>query len=242
MKLSISALALSVCSYFAFSSVGHAQVVEFNQLPSVSLGAPLPVAPFGTTYYPILPPYVYHTTLKLWGYGTPTNTVIPSITFAVDDDKGTLPSCSGNYPKHLGIDYAAPAGTAVYAIADGVVRRANGFTGVGDYYVVVESGSLNKWTTLYGHLNAPPSYFGLGTNLSYPVKKGDFLGTLYNYRDLGDIPHLHLGIRGAPYSNVTASDPNSSTRGYACATDSNYQLNKYKFVSPQAYNYYTPYW
>jgi murein DD-endopeptidase MepM/ murein hydrolase activator NlpD len=231
MKLIVSALVLT-CTV-GLNSV-HAQTIEFSQLSVASLGAPLPVAPFGTSYYPILPPYVFHQTLKTWGTGTFTGSVVPSIGFNADDDKGTSPICSGKYPKHLGTDYAAPAGTAVYAIADGTAVRVGTFTSSGDQYVVMESGSSQKWTTLYGHLNTP------NVSVGTKIIKGAFLATLFNYRDLGDIPHLHMGIRNGAYT--TTSGTSDSTRGFACASDPTYQLNKYKFVSPEVYKYLTPYY
>ncbi len=216
----------------AIASTASAVTVEFSQLPFVSLGAPLPYASFGTTYFPIVP--TYHTTLKSWGYGTPTGTIVPSIGFGVDDYPGTTKSCSGNYPKHLGTDYAAPSGTQVFAIADGFVRRSNAFTGTGDYYVVVESGSTDKWTTLYGHLN--PTSFGIGTNLNIQVTKGALIGTLFNYHDFGDIPHLHMGIHKGAYNGT-----GEANMGYVCP-NTQYQLNKYNFVSPEPFNYYTPFY
>lgn len=205
MKRFVSILVVSTVVSAALVLETHAAIVEFNQLPSTNLSAPLPFASFGTAYYPIVP--TYHTTQKIWGYGTPTGTIIPSVYFSADDNVGVTAYCSGKYPKHLGTDYAAPAGTQVFAIADGKVRRIGGFTGIGDSYVVVESGSTDKWTTLYGHLNAPS--VGLGATIT----KGMLVGTLYNYRELGDIPHLHLGIRKGVYMDVPAGNVNSSTRG-----------------------------
>lgn len=236
MKHLVSSLAL-VCA--AASTTVGAQTIEFSQLGVASLGVPLPVASFGTTYSPVLPPYVLHTLARQWGYGTFTGTIIPSISFGADDNKGISPSemCGSNFPKHIGTDYAGAAGTPVYAIADGTVKRVGGFTGLGDYYVVVESGNSQKWTTLYGHLNQPP--FPSTTNGATTIKKGAMIGTLFNFRSYGDIPHLHMGIRNGAYMNVAYSDKNSPTRGFACSTDPQYQANKYNFVSPEQFKYFT---
>jgi murein DD-endopeptidase MepM/ murein hydrolase activator NlpD len=201
MKQIVSSLALACAT--ATTSVG-AQTIEFSQLGAASLGAPLPVASFGTSYAPLFTPYVLHTLARSWGYGSFTGNIIPSISFGVDDNKGTpvnssgIPTgCGGNFPKHLGTDYAAAAGTPVYAIADGIIRKANYFTtGLGDYHIVVESGNTDKWTTLYGHLNPTADR---GTALSKPVKKGELIGTLFNYRVGIDIPHLHMGIHKGAY-------------------------------------------
>lgn len=239
MKRIISSVVLA-CAVVA-TPVG-AQTIEFSHLGVASLGAPLPVISFGTSYAPLFPPYVLHTLARPWCYGSFTGNIVPSIPFGLDDNKGISPSemCGANFPKHIGTDYAAAAGTPVYAIADGTVKRVGGFTGVGDYYVVVESGSSQKWTTLYGHLNPPP--FPTTTNGVTTIKKGALIGTLFNYRSYGDIPHLHMGIRNGAYMNVAFSNSGSSTRGFACATDPQYQANKYNFVSPEQFKYFTLYY
>lgn len=236
MKRIVSSLVVS--SLFLSHASLNAQTIERSQVYLANLGAPLPVSPYGKTSYPYYPTaYPWHSLLKPWGYGSPVGVVIPSIAFGVDDDKGAPRSCQNNtFNKHLGTDYAGPAGMYVYAIADGTVKRVGGFTGIGDYYVVVESGYNEKWTTLYGHLN--PSTVAL----SKVVRKGDLIGTLYNYQEGGDIPHLHLGIRLSPYANVLSSNKDSSTRGFACLENPEYQLNKFKFTSPDQLRFLTNYY
>jgi Peptidase family M23 len=255
MKHIVSSLAIA-CA--AVTTTVGAQVIEFSQLASASLQAPLPVIPNGTSYIGN-PPYTKRSPLVLWGV---TKAVVPSIRFDVYDDKGVQwedkcpsltspPVRNSIFPKHLGTDYAGPAGTPVYAIADGVITRVNTFTDSNDYYVVIESGSTNKWTTLYGHLNKPPSYPSVLTpwidkfNRNLPVKKGDQIGVFFNYNAHGDIPHLHMGIRKGAYDSSTAV----SAKGYVCEVspstlkpDATYYSNKYNFVSPEVYRYYTPYY
>ena len=74
------------------------------------------------------------------------------------------------------------------------------------------------------------------------IKRGDVIGTLFDYRVDGDIPHLHLGIRLSPYVDVTADNSNSSTRGYACAENANYQANQFMFISSEQLKYFTYYY
>lgn len=237
-----------VVSFVVFShDPASAQTIERSQLASANLGAPLPISPYGKSSFPYFATTApWHQQYQYWGYGSPVGLVIPSIAFGVDDDKGAPRNCLNNtFNKHLGTDYAAPAGTNVYAIADGTIKRMNGFTGVGDYYVVVESGVNEKWTTLYGHLNKPLAWplFGIGNlDMNKPIKKGELIGTIFDFRTGGDIPHLHLGIRLSEYVNVGSAHKDSSTRGYACLEDANYQLNKYKFRSPETLRYYTQYY
>lgn len=249
-------LTIVASGFFGVTSI-NAQIIERSQLPSANLGAPLPVSPFGTMSYPLFPSATtWHGSTKSWGYGSPYGNVIPSIAFLADDDKGAPKSCTNGstWNKHLGTDYAAPAGTKVYAIADGIIKRINTFSSkivngksvsVGDYFLVVESGNNEKWTTLYGHLEKPPAWplLGIGNlDMNVSIKKGDLIGTLFNYRESGDIPHLHLGIRLSPYANVLFSHKDSSTRGYACLENPDYQLNKFKFTSPEQLRFLTNYY
>ena len=239
-KHSVSSLTLSSI-ILTLANTSSAQTIERSQIPSTTFNAPLPVAPFGTQSFPLFPATTtWHSLTRFWGYGAPGNAVVPSIAFLADDNKGLSAAdmCGTNFPKHLGTDYAAPAGTMVYAIADGKVRRVNGFTvGLGDYYVVVESGNNEKWTTLYGHLNNLGSTMPVGKI----IKKGDPIGTLFNFREGGDVPHLHLGIRLSEYVDVPYTDVRSSTRGFACQANVSAN-NNYKFTSPEALRYITNYW
>ncbi|MES2300033.1 MAG: M23 family metallopeptidase [Pseudomonadota bacterium] len=233
--------------FLAFSGtavVAGAQTIEFSQIPKTTFRAPLPIAPFGRLYFPtnaganpissiFIKP---HSTPKPWGTGTFGNTVVPSISFGVDDDKGATKDCDKktHYYKHLGADYASPPGFPVYAIADGIVKRVNGFTSgvpsVNDWYVLVESGSKEKWTALYGHLNNPSLPHGL--NLNVAIKKGDLIGTIYDYHYSGDIPHLHLGIHKGPADA-------QGVQGFKCASDKDFATVKAAFMAPESLKYET---
>jgi murein DD-endopeptidase MepM/ murein hydrolase activator NlpD len=213
---------------FSIVSVASiAQTVEFSQIYSATFRAPLGVRSNGFSY---VQPAACNTTTKPWS-------AIPSIRFDTPDDKGTTPSCSGQYPMHLGTDYAGPAGGIVYAIADGYVKRSGYYTTtatgqiLGDGYVVVESGSSNKWTATYGHL-VYKSY-----TIGQFVKKGDPIGTLFNFTYAGDVPHLHLSIHKGLYDGT-----NTSVRGFACKTDPKYVLNRYDFISPEPMKFETYYY
>lgn len=246
-KHSVSTVTLSSI-ILALANTTSAQTIERSGIPYAVFNAPLPVAPYKITSLPSNGSSPFRTQTKNWGYGLPGEKVIPSIPFLADDNKGISPDdmCGTNFPKHLGTDYAAPAGTNVYAIADGIVRRVNFFSSkkifgitinVGDHFVVVESGSNDRWTTLYGHLNTPA--FAQTKEGTTKVKKGDLIGTLFNYRENGDVPHLHLGIRLDKYDS--SGGINASTRGYACQDLINANSN-YKFTSPEVLRYITNYW
>ncbi|MEA3383539.1 MAG: peptidoglycan DD-metalloendopeptidase family protein [Campylobacterota bacterium] len=99
------------------------------------------------------------------------------------------------YRAHLGVDYAAPTGRAVYATADGkVIHKAR----KGGYGKTVMIKHKNGYKSLYAHLNSYSSKIKKG---SY-VKQGTFIGRVGSTgRSTG--PHLHFGI----YKNGRAVNP-----------------------------------
>lgn len=90
-----------------------------------------------------------------------------------------------NRPHH-GTDYAAPSGTPVSAVADGVVtarRRERGFGNV----VKIRHNAV--YTTLYAHL----SRFGAGVRQGARIKQGHVIGYVGS-TGLATGPHLHFQI------------------------------------------------
>jgi murein DD-endopeptidase MepM/ murein hydrolase activator NlpD len=87
---------------------------------------------------------------------------------------------------HLGVDYAAPHGTPVSAVADGVVRSA-GFKGDYGRLVVLDHG--NNYRTMYGHL----SQIAKGLAPGVKVQQGDLLGNVGS-SGLATGPHLDFRI------------------------------------------------
>lgn len=91
----------------------------------------------------------------------------------------------GGRRQHTGIDLAAPTGTPVYATADGVVSRADWFSGYG-LFISLEHGAAMQ--TRYGHLSR------LAVAAGDAVKKGDLIGYVGSTgRSTG--PHLHYEVR-----------------------------------------------
>ncbi len=75
-----------------------------------------------------------------------------------------------NYRRpHRGIDYAAPAGTPIHAIGDGVVI-AKGYTRGAGYYIKIRHNSL--YTSGYNHLSG----YKRGIRKGSEVKQGDVIG------------------------------------------------------------------
>jgi murein DD-endopeptidase MepM/ murein hydrolase activator NlpD len=87
---------------------------------------------------------------------------------------------------HLGVDYAAPQGTPVSAVADGVVRSA-GFRG--DYGRLVVLDHDGEYRTMYGHL----SKIAKGLAPGVKVSQGDLLGNV-GMSGLATGPHLDFRL------------------------------------------------
>jgi murein DD-endopeptidase MepM/ murein hydrolase activator NlpD len=95
---------------------------------------------------------------------------------------------------HLGIDYAAPTGTPVYAAADGRVKFAGRKGGYGNLVILSHGSAYETW---YGHLNA----FGRGIRTGKVVKQSDKIGTV-GATGLATGPHLDYRMkRGSGFVN-----------------------------------------
>jgi murein DD-endopeptidase MepM/ murein hydrolase activator NlpD len=93
-------------------------------------------------------------------------------------------TCNDKYSyRHTGVDFAAPAGTAVYAAADGTVAEWGSLGDRWKWYVVLDHD--HKFTTSYLHLEKPMVHLGLR------FRKGARLGTVAQMEG----PHLHFGVR-----------------------------------------------
>jgi murein DD-endopeptidase MepM/ murein hydrolase activator NlpD len=88
---------------------------------------------------------------------------------------------------HIGIDYVAPVGTPVVAVADGTVLFAGPFSGYGNLIIIQHSGG---YTTHYGHLSAYAPNLTVGGR----VQRGQVLGKVGS-TGLSSGPHLHFEIR-----------------------------------------------
>ena len=88
---------------------------------------------------------------------------------------------------HSGIDIAAPRGTAVYAAADGIVKKAELMDGWGNLVVIEHSGG---YSTFYAHLDeflvSPGGKVERGQKVASVGSTGNSTG-----------PHLHYEVRKA---------------------------------------------
>jgi murein DD-endopeptidase MepM/ murein hydrolase activator NlpD len=87
---------------------------------------------------------------------------------------------------HLGVDYAAPVGTPVWASASGKVAEVGMRPGSGNTVVISHGGGL---TTRYYHL----SRFAKGLRAGQPIKQKEVLGYV-GTTGLSTGPHLHFSV------------------------------------------------
>jgi len=99
---------------------------------------------------------------------------------------------------HLGIDYAAPSGTKIYASAEGKVIFKGKKGGYGNTIILQHDYGFQ---TLYAHLKGYKPSLKKG---SY-VKKGELIAYV-GTSGLSTGPHLHFGV----YKNSQAINPNSA--------------------------------
>jgi murein DD-endopeptidase MepM/ murein hydrolase activator NlpD len=90
------------------------------------------------------------------------------------------------YGTHKGVDYGAPAGTAVWAVGDGTVTFAGPNGGYGN---VVYIRHANGFETRYAHLSA----FGKAAHSGKHIAQKDVLGYV-GATGLATGPHLHFEV------------------------------------------------
>lgn len=104
-----------------------------------------------------------------------------------------------SWRAHQGVDYAAPAGTRVRAVGDGIVEFAGRQGGYGNM-VIVRHDARNS--TAYAHLKA----FGRGIRSGARVAQGDTVG-LVGQTGWATGPHLHYEFRVAGAARNPLSVP-----------------------------------
>lgn len=97
---------------------------------------------------------------------------------------------------HHGVDYAAPSGTPVYSVGDGVVTAKAWDTKGGGNYIKIKHNST--YTTEYMHLRGFASGIQVGTH----VKQGQLIGYV-GMTGTATGPHLDYRV----FKNGTAIDP-----------------------------------
>lgn len=107
------------------------------------------------------------------------------------------------YRPHHGIDYAAPTGTPISAVGDGVVIF-KGWKGGYGRFVEIRHGS-SGYVSEYGHMSRFMRGVGVGTH----VRQGQIIGYVGS-TGLSTGPHLHFGFeRYGKWVNFLAIKPSS---------------------------------
>ena len=104
---------------------------------------------------------------------------------------------------HKGIDYGAPTGTRVRAVADASVEFAGRQGGYGNLVILKHQGA---YSTAYGHLSA----FGPGIRKGARISQGDTIGFV-GQTGVATGPHLHYEFRvnSQQVNPMTASLPDA---------------------------------
>lgn len=106
---------------------------------------------------------------------------------------------------HRGVDYAAPMGTEIFAVGDGVITQRGWHGGYGNIVRVRHS---NGYETGYGHMSS----FASGQEIGTYVRQGEVIGYVGS-TGLSTGPHLHFEMkRSGSYVNpaneiVPPADP-----------------------------------
>ena len=92
---------------------------------------------------------------------------------------------SGEGAYHTGVDLKAPSGTPVRVSADGVVVRAERFSGYGRLVIVDHGGGVQTW---YAHLSQ------FSVMAGQEIRRGESVGTVGS-SGRATAPHLHYEVR-----------------------------------------------
>lgn len=90
----------------------------------------------------------------------------------------------GYTKMHKGMDFGAPTGTPIFAAGDGVVSRANWFSGYGKYVSIKHN---NTYSTAYAHMSL------IAVKPGQRVKQGQVIGRVGSTGNSTG-PHLHFEI------------------------------------------------
>lgn len=109
------------------------------------------------------------------------------------------------YRAHEGIDYAAPIGTPVSTVGDGIVTKSQYSGGYGNLVIIKHP---NGYETYYGHL----SKYGKGIKKGVRVKQGQVIGYVGS-TGLSTGPHLDFRIKknGSFFNYLTMKMPPTYT-------------------------------
>ncbi len=178
--------AVAICIALLFISTGQELIVlpaqaqegDTSQTVSTDQNAPPFRLPFAEPPGP-------NTWLMAQSYGNTTGAY---------RQRRTLYGASGGI--HFGLDLAAPCGTEIVAIADGVVFAVDGPFGSPPHNLMIDHAE-SGYSSMYGHLLQAPLL-----RRGQRVKQGDVIALVGDQDgDCNRSPHLHLEIRDLKHFN-----------------------------------------
>jgi len=92
-----------------------------------------------------------------------------------------------NYSGHQGIDFAAPIGTPIYAVANGKIVQYSPYSGYGNLAIIEHPGN---YKTYYAHLSAYNPELSVGSEVRRGLEIG-YVGSTGHSTG----PHLHFELR-----------------------------------------------
>lgn len=105
--------------------------------------------------------------------------------------------------NHNGTDFAAPAGTPIYAAADGEVTIAGPLDGYGHAIVIQHNLNGQRVDTLYGHMYS----YGVLVKVGDKVRGGQHIAVVGS-DGFSSGPHLHLSVHPGGYTGYSSGvDP-----------------------------------
>ncbi len=115
---------------------------------------------------------------------------------------GRVHPISRQFKNHTGVDYAAPTGTAVRTVGDGVVSFAGTQGGYGNVVEVKHQGGKS---TLFAHLSR------IGVKVGQKVEQGEVVGAV-GTTGYSTGPHLHFEFRvsGVHHNPLTIASQSES--------------------------------
>lgn len=123
---------------------------------------------------------------------------------------------------HYGTDYAAPTGTPILAVGDGIVTEAQRRGGNGNIVQIRHNGS---YRTAYLHMNG----FAPGIRKGVQVEQGQVIGYV-GQTGLATGPHLcyRMYVNDRPINSVSADLPASESLDESLMPDFNRVVNRYR--------------
>jgi len=118
---------------------------------------------------------------------TASGLVVPVVGIEPNDLRDSFTSPRSGGRTHNAIDIAAPRGTPIVAVTDGVIRRKHwNRLGGRTLYLTSTDGSMDYY---YAHLDEYENDIEIGTR----VRKGDVIGTVGSTGNAQG-PHLHFQV------------------------------------------------